>query len=139
MGKINDFAVFGANYQTPDGTAVRDYIHVLDLADAHVAACNHLLNGGQTNVLNLGVGSGHSVLEIIQAVEAEMKVKVPYRLEARRPGDPAVLIADPSKTRRILGFEAKHSCLKNIIKTAVGWHKLDWRPTSLEEHGVHAK
>lgn len=130
LGKINDFAVFGDDYNTTDGSAVRDYIHVLDLADAHVAACNHLLKGGQTDVFNLGVGRGYSVLEIIKAVEVEIGTHVPYRLEARRPGDPAELVADPRKTRRILGFEAKYSSLENIIKTAVNWHRLDWRPTS---------
>ncbi|MEP5153134.1 UDP-glucose 4-epimerase GalE [Planktotalea sp.] len=137
LGRIDDFAVFGTDYDTADGSAVRDYIHVLDLADAHVAACHHLLKGGETDVFNLGVGSGYSVLEIIRAVEAELQVAVPYRLEPRRPGDPAALVADPSKTRRILGFEAKHSSLENIIKTATAWHRMDWQPAQSKETRLH--
>jgi UDP-glucose 4-epimerase len=138
LGRISDFAVFGHDFDTADGSAVRDYIHVLDLANAHVAACIHLLNGARTDVFNLGAGNGFSVLEIIKSVEAEIGQTVPYRLEPRRPGDPAVLVADPSKTRRILGFEVQHSSLKNIIRTAIEWHRLEWKPASNEKPRQHA-
>ncbi len=138
LGRISDFAVFGHDFDTEDGSAVRDYIHVLDLADAHVAACTHLLNGAQTDVFNLGVGTGFSVFSIIKSVEAEIGRPVPFRLEPRRPGDPATLVADPSKTRRVLGFEAKHSSLENIIRTATEWHRLAWKPAPNENPRQHA-
>ncbi|SMX27204.1 UDP-glucose 4-epimerase [Pelagimonas phthalicica] len=138
LGRIDDFAVFGDDYDTSDGSAVRDYIHVSDLAEAHAAACSYLLNGGRTDVFNLGVGKGYSVFEVIKAVEAELNTSVPFRQEPRRPGDPASLISDPAKAKRLLGFEAKHSSLENIIHTAARWHCLDWQPKACETVTLNA-
>lgn len=126
LGKIDDFNVFGEDYDTPDGTAIRDYIHVTDLARAHVAACRYLLDGGQTDQFNVGVGHGYSVLDIVTAVSKALGVDVPHQIRSRRAGDPPKLVADPSKIRQRLGFEACHSDLSNIIETAVAWHRKDW-------------
>ncbi|MHC4859970.1 MAG: UDP-glucose 4-epimerase GalE, partial [Planctomycetota bacterium] len=92
-------SVFGTDYPTPDGTCIRDYIHVTDLADAHVRGVRHLLEGGESDVLNLGTGRGHSVLDVIRAVEARAGREIPHRLVDRRPGDPARLVARPGRAR----------------------------------------
>ncbi|TCL09051.1 UDP-arabinose 4-epimerase [Shimia isoporae] len=123
LGEIDDFYVFGTDYSTPDGTAVRDYIHVTDLARAHVAACKYLLDGGQTDQFNLGVGEGYSVKQIIETVKVHLDKPVPHHLRARRPGDPASLVADASKAQRVLGFEPLHSSLNEIVETATAWHR----------------
>lgn len=124
LGKIHDFCVFGSDYDTPDGSAVRDYIHVTDLARAHVAACRYLLDGGATEQLNVGVGRGYSVFEIIEAVERHLEGPVPHTIEARRAGDPPTLIADAAKIREMMGFEAVHSDLDSIVSSAVAWHRI---------------
>lgn len=129
LGRIDDFEVFGSDYDTPDGSAVRDYIHVTDLARAHVAACSYLLDGGASAQFNVGAGHGYSVMEIVRAVSEALGENVPHTLKPRRAGDPAKLVADPAKIRRALGFATQHSDLDNIIKTAVAWHKRDWSPT----------
>lgn len=129
LGKIADFCIFGDDYDTPDGSAIRDYIHVSDLARAHVAACRYLLDGGASEQFNVGVGHGYSVFEIVDAVTQELGHPVPHRVMARRAGDPPRLVADASKIRRVLGFEAAHSDLDNIIRTAVAWHQRNWSPT----------
>jgi len=131
LGRLDDFCVFGDDYDTPDGTAVRDYIHVADLAQAHVEACHYLLGGGQTDQFNVGTGRGYSVQEIISAVTRHLGCDVPYRTEARRAGDPASLIADATKIRTRMDFHATHSDLDNIIATAVAWHRRDWSPASV--------
>lgn len=123
LGRINNFCVFGDDYNTPDGSAIRDYIHVTDLADAHVAACHYLLGGGSTDQLNVGVGRGYSVLEIIRAVSRHLDNDVPHKIMPCRPGDPPALVADATKIKQVLGFEAHHSDLDNILKTAISWHK----------------
>jgi UDP-glucose-4-epimerase GalE len=128
LGKINDFSIFGEDYPTPDGSAVRDYIHVDDLAEAHVRACRYLLDGGQTDQFNVGVGRGYSVFQIVEAVGRHLGQPVPHEIKPRRAGDPAALVADPSKIRDILGFEANHSDLDHIIATAVAWHSRNWSP-----------
>jgi UDP-glucose-4-epimerase GalE len=122
QGHIDDFAVFGADYPTPDGTAIRDYIHVLDLADAHVAALRLLLDGGAGGVFNLGTGRGYSVREVLGAVEREAGRRLPEIAGTRRPGDPAVLVADAALARDALGFRAKRSGLDTIVRTAWRWH-----------------
>ncbi|MGJ8572798.1 MAG: UDP-glucose 4-epimerase GalE [Hoeflea sp.] len=134
LGKIDDFFVFGDDYDTPDGTAVRDYIHVTDLARAHVAACRYLLDGGQTDQFNVGVGHGYSVLDIVNAVSNALATEVPHQIKPRRAGDPPKLVADPAKIRRRLGFETRHSDLKNIIETAVAWHQKDWVASMASNH-----
>lgn len=128
LGQIDDFCVFGDDYVTPDGSALRDYVHVSDLAQAHVLACRYLLGGGETDQFNVGIGRGVSVFEIIEAVAQHLGRPVPHRVEPRRAGDPPSLIADPSKIGHSLGFEGRHSDLNNIIQTAVAWHKKNWAP-----------
>jgi UDP-glucose-4-epimerase GalE len=122
MGQIDALDVFGSDYPTPDGTCIRDYIHVTDLAEAHVLALHRLLNGGSPVAVNVAAGRGYSVREVITAVEHASGRKVPVREAPRRPGDPPALVADASKAREMLGFSAQHSDLPNIAKTAWQWH-----------------
>ena len=122
LGQIDDFQVFGDDYDTPDGSAVRDYVHVNDLAEGHVAACRYLIDGGATDQFNIGTGTGYSVFEIINAVETAAGRPVPHTISPRREGDPPVLVADPAKSKAILGFEASFSSLENITATALAWH-----------------
>ncbi len=123
LGRIGDFRVFGDDYDTPDGSAIRDYIHVSDLADAHVRACRHLLNGGKSARVNVGSGRGFSVFEIIRAVEAAGAGRVPLKLAPRRAGDPPRLVADTGMAKQLLGFSARHSDLETVIETALAWHR----------------
>jgi UDP-glucose-4-epimerase GalE len=122
QGRLSDFSVYGDDYDTEDGTAVRDYIHVTDLADAHVSAVSRLIAGDSAGTYNLGTGKGSSVSEILKAVAYEAGKPVPYQVKHRRVGDPPSLIADPSLARSEMGFAAKHSDLSFIIKTAWAWH-----------------
>ncbi len=110
--------VFGQDYPTPDGTCIRDYIHVEDLATAHVKALDYLLAGGQSTQLNLGTGEGYSVMQIIHAVERVTGLKVPYSVGPRRAGDPPILVAKTHKAKAVLGFETAQSDLDTIISTA---------------------
>ena len=123
QGHIDDFAVFGTDFDTSDGTAIRDYVHVADLADAHVAALEQLLGGSPGGVFNLGTGRGYSVQEVLQAIEQEAGERLPGVAGPRRSGDPAVLIADPARARRNLGFDPKRSDLPTIVRTAWAWHR----------------
>ncbi len=123
QGHIPDFSVFGTNFETPDGTAIRDYIHVADLADAHVSALEQLLAGKPGGVFNLGTGRGYSVREVLNAIEHETGERLPSVTGPRRPGDPPVLIANPARARRELGFNPQHSDLTNIVRTAWAWHR----------------
>lgn len=100
--------VFGDDYDTPDGTGVRDYIHVSDLAQGHVLSLNKLLETGQGHLLNLGTGQGYSVLEFIQNFSAACEIDLPYKIMDRRPGDIAACYADPSKAEQVIGFKAEH-------------------------------
>jgi UDP-glucose 4-epimerase len=113
----------GDDYDTPDGTAVRDYIHVNDLAAAHVKAMQLLLAGHSGGSFNLGTGSGFSVRQILAAIERETGRRVPHVIEPRRPGDPTYLVADPSAAPRVLSFMPTHSDLPTIIRTAWAWHQ----------------
>jgi UDP-glucose-4-epimerase GalE len=124
--------VFGGDYPTLDGTCVRDYIHVSDLADAHVAALRYLLNGGTSVALNLGTGRGYTVREVIQAAQTVTGHEVPLRIAERRPGDPAVLVADPARAERILGWRAQRSALESIVGSAWAWH------AQATNNGIHA-
>lgn len=114
--------VFGADYPTPDGTAVRDYIHVADLATAHTLALDYLRNDGASVSLNLGNGAGFSVLEVIEAARRVTKSEIESKFEARRPGDPAQLVADASRACSVLGWRPVHSDLNKIIESAWQWH-----------------
>lgn len=118
--------LFGADYDTRDGTCIRDYVHVMDLADAHLAALDRLLAGERELIVNLGTGHGASVLEVLQAVEAVTGLKPPYDVEPRRDGDAPVLSADLSHARNVLGFEPKRSDIETIIADAWRFHKRVW-------------
>jgi UDP-glucose-4-epimerase GalE len=115
-------SVFGTDYPTEDGTAVRDYIHVDDLASAHVSALEYLLQKGASRAFNLGTGTGHSVREVIEMVERVGKKPVPYRTADRRPGDPPVLVADNRAALDLLGWRPQKSSLRGIIESAWHWH-----------------
>jgi UDP-glucose-4-epimerase GalE len=114
--------VFGSDYPTPDGTCVRDYIHVNDLATAHVKALEHLAAGGDSFAVNLGTGAGASVREVISAVEKVVGKKVPHKIVARRPGDPPALVANPAKAQALLHWKAARD-LDKIVATAWNWMK----------------
>ena len=114
--------VFGTDYDTPDGTAIRDYIHVVDLAAAHLRALDRLGQGAPSGAMNLGTGCGHSVQEVIAAVERIGGRKVPVRLSPRRAGDAPVLVADPSRANRELGWTPMHSSLEEIVASAWKWY-----------------
>lgn len=122
-GHVDDFAVFGADFDTPDGTAVRDYVHVSDLADAHVRALRLLHDGHAGGAFNLGTGRGHSVAEVLEAIERETGERLPRATGPRRPGDPAALVADPSLARTELGWAPRRSDLGTIVRTAWEWHR----------------
>ena len=121
LGTGGQFNVFGTDYDTPDGSAVRDYIHVADLADAHVKAAAHLLGGGKSGAFNLGTGRGTSVLEMLRAVEKATGREVPAQFAPRRAGDPPSLTADASKVRRELGWEPRYTDINEIVDTAARW------------------
>lgn len=114
--------VFGTDYPTPDGTAVRDYIHVSDLAAAHVLSLGRLLEAGGSHALNLGTGTGHSVRSVIEAVARRTNRPVPAEMAPRRPGDPPALVADPSEARKLLGWQPACSDMTTIVDTAWRWH-----------------
>ena len=123
QGHVADFAVFGDDYDTPDGTAIRDYIHVTDLAAAHVLALQRLMQGHRGGAFNLGTGSGLSVREILTAIATETGRAVPHVIKPRRQGDPTYLVADPAAACETLQFTPKHSDLATIIRTAWAWHR----------------
>jgi UDP-arabinose 4-epimerase len=122
LGERPFVEVYGTDYPTPDGTAIRDYVHVADLAAAHVLALDHLIAGGGSLVLNLGTGGGHSVREVIAAAERVSGRKVRHRAAPRRPGDPPVLVADARLAAERLGWRPRSSDLDTIIGTALAWH-----------------
>jgi len=121
LGHQQTIRVFGNNYPTPDGTPIRDYIHVVDLADAHIRALEYLRRGGLSDFLNLGTGHGYSVLEVIQRAREITEREIPVQMEPPRPGDPARLIADPSRAKAVLEWEPRLSDLQSIIRSAWQW------------------
>ena len=121
VGKLEKLHVFGNDYDTPDGTGVRDYIHVMDLARGHAAALKALETGG-VEVFNLGTGRGYSVLEVVAAFEAASGVKIPYVLDPRRPGDIAACWADPGKAERVLGWRAERD-IADMCRDSWNWQK----------------
>jgi UDP-glucose-4-epimerase GalE len=123
LGRRPQIDIFGTDYPTPDGSAVRDYIHVADLAAAHVLALRYLEQGGASVALNLATGQGHSVREVIAAAERVTGRRIPRRESARRPGDPAALVADPARARALLGWKPSHSDLDTLISDAWAWHR----------------
>ena len=121
LGKRPPVQVFGTDYPTPDGTCVRDYIHVDDLADAHIRALDHLAAGGQTVSLNVGTGVGSSVLDVIHSTERVTGLQVPYEVVGRRGGDPVSTYADPTRIEAVLGWKSTRS-LDEIVSSAWRWH-----------------
>jgi UDP-arabinose 4-epimerase len=121
LGQIPHLEIFGTDYPTADGTAIRDYIHVADLAEAHVRALEHLQGGGESMPVNLGTGEGSSVLELIAATEKIAGRRVPVLTAPRRAGDPPVLVANPERALRVLGWTPRHSSLEQILQTAWQW------------------
>lgn len=119
------FKMFGTDYETKDGTCVRDYINVEDLAQAHIGALEYLKNGGETNFFNLGTTEGNSVKEVFEACEAIKGSKIPLEICPRRGGDPAILVADNKKAKEILGWKPEHD-LKDCIETAYLWEKANF-------------
>ena len=115
-------AIYGNDYPTFDGTCIRDYIHVSDLADAHTSALQYLLKGGRSAAMNLGTGTGYTVRQVIHAVEEITARNVPHRITKRRPGDPPVLIANAQLAEQVLGWRPKCSALENIVSSAWDWH-----------------
>jgi len=122
IGRRPQIDIYGTDYPTRDGTAVRDYIHVQDLAAAHVRAIAYLQDGGSSVAVNLGTGQGHTVREVVDAAERITGRKVPRRYVERRAGDPPELVADPRRAREVLGWQAQVSDLDSIIGTAWAWH-----------------
>jgi UDP-glucose 4-epimerase/UDP-arabinose 4-epimerase len=123
QGHIADFAVFGNDYDTPDGTPIRDYIHVSDLAEAHVLAVRRLISGGPGGTFNLGAGQGYSVKEVLDAIAAETGECLNAVEASRRPGDPPSLVADATLARVELGFAPACSDLKTIVQSSWAWHR----------------
>jgi UDP-glucose 4-epimerase len=120
-GRRPKVSVFGEDYDTPDGTAVRDYIHVEDLGEAHILALAHLRRGGESQFLNLGNGTGYSVLEVIAAARRVTGLDVPYEKGPRREGDPPRLVGDATKARAVLGWTPKRPSLEAIVRSAWEW------------------
>jgi UDP-glucose-4-epimerase GalE len=121
LGRRGPLEVYGTDYPTPDGTAIRDYVHVVDLADAHVKALEYLEGGGASTVVNLGTGVGSSVLEVLTAAESVTGQTVPHELVGRRPGDPVALYADNRHAEEVLGWSAEAG-LTEILASAWAWH-----------------
>lgn len=122
LGRRPPVAVLGDDYPTADGTAIRDYVHVTDLAAAHVRAIEHLCAGGESGALNLGSGQGHSVRAVLEAAATVLGRAVPHTLAPRRTGDPPVLVADPERAQHILGWRTTLSDLPTLLRTALAWH-----------------
>ena len=122
-GRLPFVSVYGSDYPTPDGTCVRDYIHVTDLCSAHTLALAHLRGGGRSEFINLGNGHGYSVLEVIEAARRVTGREIEVRFEAARAGDPARLVADASKAREVLGWQTRYPELESIVRTAWEWHE----------------
>jgi UDP-glucose 4-epimerase len=121
LGRRPALEVYGDDYPTPDGTCIRDYVHVTDLADAHLLALHRLEHGSLS--VNLGNGAGHSVLEVIEAVQRVSQRKVPYHISPRRSGDPAVLVASSERARQELGWQPRLTALDEIVRTALLWRE----------------
>jgi UDP-glucose 4-epimerase len=130
VGKLEQLSIFGVDYETHDGTGVRDYIHVLDLAQGHLSALDYALKHSGVEAVNLGTGEGYSVLDVVHAFENANDVEIPYEIVDRRPGDIAVGYADATKAKELLGWEAVHS-LEDMCRTSWNWQKNN--PNGYEE------
>jgi len=123
VGKREHITIFGDNYQTPDGTCIRDYIHVEDLIEAHILAMDYLLAKGESNIFNLGSNQGFSVKEIIETAREATKHPIPAQIGARRAGDPSTLIASSEKAKKVLGWQPTRTSIHQIITDAWKWHQ----------------
>jgi UDP-glucose 4-epimerase len=123
LGKPEKLQIFGANYNTPDGTCIRDYVHVSDLVGAHLRAVDYLRAGGDSNILNCGYGKGYSVLEVVEAVKKVTNVDFAIEFAERRAGDPAILIAGADRIRQKLGWNPEFDNLDTIVAHAYAWEK----------------
>jgi UDP-glucose 4-epimerase len=123
LGQRGALDVYGTDYATPDGTCLRDYIHVSDLIAAHVDALNHLRKGGGSGIFNCGYGKGYSVLDVIKAVERVNGAPLPVRYGPRRAGDPAAIVAGASRVREVLGWQPRYDNLDFIVETALNWER----------------
>ena len=123
LGKREYISIFGDDYDTEDGTCIRDYIHVEDLIEAHLLALRYLRNGGDSNIFNLGSSKGFSVKEIVESVRAVTGHPIPVKIEGRRVGDPSILIASSEKAKQILGWSPKRTSIDLIIQDAWNWHQ----------------
>jgi UDP-arabinose 4-epimerase len=123
LGKNPSFKIFGNDHATPDGTAVRDYIHVTDLAAAHVQALQWLMKGGSRASLNLGSGKGYSVQDVVRMIEKVMQRPVPHAMAPRNPSDPPILVASIAEAEKVLNWKPENSDLATIIASAVEWHQ----------------
>ena len=122
-GKRETISIYGTDYDTPDGTCIRDYIHVTDLAQAHILAVQYLNNGGESDIFNLGNGVGYSVREVIETARKITGHPIPATETSRRAGDPARLVASSEKAKSVLGWKPVHDSLEEIIASAWNWHK----------------
>lgn len=123
LGQREKIMIYGDDYNTPDGTCVRDYIHVTDLATAHLLALQRLKNGGESKIYNLGNGKGFSVKEVIDVTRKVTGVNIEAQVDKRRPGDPAILIASSERAKKELNWNPKYDSLETIIQSAWNWHK----------------
>ena len=123
VGKREDIKIFGTDYDTPDGTCIRDYIHVTDLAEAHILALEYLQNGGKSDFFNLGNGNGFSVKEVIETARKVTGKNIKAAEADRRPGDPPILVGSSDKAKKTLNWNPKYDKLSKIIETAWNWHK----------------
>lgn len=123
LGQRDRLEVYGTDYATPDGTCLRDYIHVSDLVAAHVDALAHLRGGGESGIFNCGYGRGYSVLDVIKAVERANGAALPVAYSPRRAGDPAAIVAGAERVRRVLGWKPRHDNLDFIVETALAWER----------------
>lgn len=131
MDKLSHVSVFGHDYPTPDGTAIRDYIHVADLGTAHLLALEHLRQDNSSELINLGTGHGYSVMEVIETARRVTGCPIAVQMEPRRAGDPSRLVANAEKARTVLGWQPRYDKLETIIHTAWEWHQS--HPAGYEE------
>lgn len=122
LQNLNNFELYGDDYDTEDGSCVRDYVHITDVAKAHITGVEYLMNGGQSVLMNLGTGKGHSNLEIINLIKNKLNLPVKYTIVPRREGDPDSLVADITFAQKVLNFEPRYDIM-DILQTAYDWHK----------------
>ena len=122
LGQRSEITVFGDDYDTPDGTCIRDYVHVEDLVNAHLLALEYLRSGGESDVFNLGSSHGFSVNEMISAARSVTGKEIPVKIGPRRAGDPGILVASTDKAKRVLGWNPANTSVEKIIEDAWRWH-----------------